>query len=175
MSSFIVFTEPTMSALARVLREEYRKSFELSSNIINIFLCFSAYKLFHKMLIDHKVSVSCYVFLKFYRYYYLPFFIQQICLLCVDILEYELNRYDKLKNQIVSAPRETKPSKVPTVSKLPVPRSAPITSKIVRSQIPVSANANSDSRRHSASHENVKQTAKGLYSFFFFYLKSNAG
>lgn len=45
-----------MSALARVLREEYRKSFELSSNIINIFLCFSAYKIFHKMLIDHKVS-----------------------------------------------------------------------------------------------------------------------
>lgn len=45
-----------MSALARVLREEYRKSFELSSNIINIFLCFSAYKIFHKMLNDHKVS-----------------------------------------------------------------------------------------------------------------------
>lgn len=45
-----------MSALARVLREEYRKSFELSSNIINIFLCFSAYKIFHKILIDHKVS-----------------------------------------------------------------------------------------------------------------------
>lgn len=45
-----------MSALARVLREEYRKSFELSSNIINIFLRFSAYKIFHKMLIDHKVS-----------------------------------------------------------------------------------------------------------------------
>lgn len=46
-----------MSALARVLREEYRKSFELSSNIINIFLCFSAYKIFHKMLNDHKVSI----------------------------------------------------------------------------------------------------------------------
>ncbi|KAL5237021.1 hypothetical protein ACI65C_004431 [Semiaphis heraclei] len=130
-------SEPTMSALARVLREEYRKSFELSSNIINIFLCFSAYKIFHKMLIDHK-----------------------ICLLCVEVLEYELNRYDKLKSQIVSAPRESKHSKVPTLSKLPVPRSAPITSKIVRSQIPVCASTNSDSRRHSASFENVKQTAK---------------
>jgi len=80
----------------------------------------------------------------------------------VEVLEYELNRYDKLKSQIVSAPRESKPSKVPTPSKLPVPRSAPITSKIVRSQIPVCASTNSDSRRHSASFENVK-TAKGKY------------
>lgn len=81
----------------------------------------------------------------------------------MEVLEYELNRYDKLKSQIVSAPRESKHSKVPTLSKLPVPRSAPITSKIVRSQIPVCASTNSDSRRHSASFENVKQTAKGKY------------
>jgi len=85
------------------------------------------------------------------------------------VLEYELNRYDKLKSQIVSAPRESKPSKVPTPSKLPVPRSAPITSKIVRSQIPISASTNSDSRRHSASFENVKQTVKGKYSFLNIY------
>ncbi|VVC44119.1 Hypothetical protein CINCED_3A013231 [Cinara cedri] len=130
-------SEPTMSALARVLREEYRKSFELSSNIINIFLCFSAYKIFHKMLIDHKIY-----------------------LLCVEVLEYELNRYDKLKSQIVSSPREPKQSKVPTLSKLPVPKSAPIPSKIVRSQIPISATTNSDNRRHSASLENVKQNFK---------------
>lgn len=81
----------------------------------------------------------------------------------MEVLEFELNRYDKLKSQIVSAPRETKQSKVPTLSKLPVPRSAPITSKIVRSQIPVSANTNSDSRRHSASFENSKQNIKGIY------------
>lgn len=87
-------------------------------------------------------------------------------MLCVEVLEYELNRYDKLKSQIVSAPRELKPSKVPTVSKLPIPRSAPSTSKIVRSQIPVSASTNSDSRRHSASYENVKQTAKGILLIF---------
>lgn len=83
-------------------------------------------------------------------------------MLCVEVLEYELNRYDKLKSQIVTTPRESKISKVPTPSKLPVPRSAPITSKIVRSQIPISANTNSDSRRHSASFESIKQTAKGL-------------
>lgn len=58
-----------MSALARVLREEYRKSFELSSNIINIFLCFSAYKIFHKMLIDHKVSFLCTI-VKFLNFSY---------------------------------------------------------------------------------------------------------
>lgn len=90
----------------------------------------------------------------------------QICLLCVEVLEYELNRYDKLKSQIANTPHESsKPSKVPTPSKLPVPRSAPIASKIVRSQIPVMASSNSDNRRHSASFENVKQTIKGKYYF----------
>jgi len=90
-------------------------------------------------------------------------------LLCVEVLEYELNRYDKLKSQIVNAP-QSKQSKVPTPSKLPVPRSAPITSKIIRSQIPISANTNSDSRRHSASFENVKQTVKGKILLLFEYL-----
>lgn len=84
-------------------------------------------------------------------------------MLCVEILEYELNRYDKLKSQIVNTPRESKPSKVPTLSKLPVPRSAPIASKIVRSQIPVVASTNSDNRRHSASIENAKQTVNSMY------------
>lgn len=93
----------------------------------------------------------------------------------MDVLEYELNRYDKLKSQIVSAPRDSKqPSKVPTVSKLPVPRSAPIQSKIVRSQIPVSANTNSDNRRHSASFESVKQqTIKGLYCCYYYFFFFN--
>lgn len=83
----------------------------------------------------------------------------------MEVLEYELNRYDKLKSQIVTTPRESKLSKLPTPSKLPVPRSAPITSKIVRSQIPVSSNTNNDSRRHSASFE--KQTIKGIPTYLF--------
>lgn len=84
-------------------------------------------------------------------------------MLCVEILEYELNRYDKLKSQLVNTPRESKPSKVPTPSKLPVPRSAPIASKIVRSQIPIVASTNSDNRRHSASNEIAKQTVNSMY------------
>lgn len=82
----------------------------------------------------------------------------------MEVLEYELNRYDKLKSQIANAPRESKLSKVPTPSKLPVPRSAPITTKIVRSQIPVISSTNSDNRRHSASFE--KQTMKGTFIYF---------
>lgn len=82
----------------------------------------------------------------------------------MEVLEYELNRYDKLKSQIVTTPRESKISKLPTPSKLPVPRSAPITSKIIRSQIPVSSSNNNDSRRHSATFE--KQTVKGMLIFF---------
>lgn len=88
-------------------------------------------------------------------------------MLCVEILEHELSRYDKLKSQIVNTPRESKQSKVPTPSKLPVPRSAPIPSKIVRSQIPVVASNNSDNRRHSASFENVKQNLKGIHLCFY--------
>lgn len=83
-----------------------------------------------------------------------------MCFLCIDVLDYELNRYDKIKSQIVNTPKDMKTSKLPTMSKLPVPRSAPGVSKIARSQIPISASNSNDNRRHSASYDNSKQNLK---------------
>ncbi len=42
-------------ALARVLKEDWKKSIELSTNIVYIFFCFSTFSVFHKMLGQHKV------------------------------------------------------------------------------------------------------------------------
>lgn len=55
----IVHTEALLSALSRVLREDWRKSLDLSINIIYIFFCFSTYTRFHNVIIQYKVSVRC--------------------------------------------------------------------------------------------------------------------
>lgn len=54
---FFVNTEALLSALSRVLREDWRKSLDLSINIIYIFFCFSTYTRFHNVIIQYKVSV----------------------------------------------------------------------------------------------------------------------
>lgn len=48
-----------LSALARVLREDWRKSLELSTNIIYIFFCFSSYTQFHPVIIQYRVCRNC--------------------------------------------------------------------------------------------------------------------
>lgn len=48
--------EAMLSALARVLREDWRKSMELSTNIIYIFFCFSSYTQFHSVIVQYRVS-----------------------------------------------------------------------------------------------------------------------
>lgn len=45
-----------LSALARVLREDWRKSLELSTNIIYIFFCFSTYSRFHPVIVQYRVN-----------------------------------------------------------------------------------------------------------------------
>lgn len=48
--------EACLSALSRVLREDWRKSLDLSTNIIYIFFCFSTYTKFHPVIVQYKVS-----------------------------------------------------------------------------------------------------------------------
>ncbi len=48
--------EPLILALARVLREEWKKSIELTTNIVYIFFCFSTFSVFHHVLSQHKVG-----------------------------------------------------------------------------------------------------------------------
>lgn len=47
--------ESCLSALSRVLREDWRKSLDLSTNIIYIFFCFSTYTKFHSVIVQYKV------------------------------------------------------------------------------------------------------------------------
>nr|CAD7425413.1 unnamed protein product [Timema monikensis] len=46
--------ESVLSALSRVLREDWKKSIELSTNIVYIFFCFSTYSQFHHVILQYK-------------------------------------------------------------------------------------------------------------------------
>ncbi|XP_066602275.1 kinesin-associated protein 3 isoform X2 [Prorops nasuta] len=69
--------ESLLSALARVLREDWKKSIELSTNIIYIFFCFSTYSKFHNIILEYRIGS-----------------------LCMDILDSELRRYDQWKEDM---------------------------------------------------------------------------
>lgn len=69
--------EAVLSALSRVLREDWKKSLDLSTNIIYIFFCFSTYTRFHNVIVQYKIGS-----------------------LCMEVIEYELKRYDQMKHDL---------------------------------------------------------------------------
>ncbi|XP_058064273.1 kinesin-associated protein 3 isoform X1 [Anopheles bellator] len=69
--------EAVLSALSRVLREDWRRSLDLSTNIIYIFFCFSTYTNFHSVIVNYKIGS-----------------------LCMDVIDFELRRYDQMKNDL---------------------------------------------------------------------------
>jgi len=69
--------EAVLSALSRVLREDWRKSLDLSTNIIYTFFCFSTYTHFHSVIVKYKIGS-----------------------LCMDVIEHELKRYDQMKQDL---------------------------------------------------------------------------
>ncbi|KFB52104.1 AGAP000187-PA-like protein [Anopheles sinensis] len=69
--------EAVLSALSRVLREDWRRSLDLSTNIIYIFFCFSTYTNFHSVIVNYKIGS-----------------------LCMDVIDYELRRYDQMKHDL---------------------------------------------------------------------------
>lgn len=48
-----------LSALSRILREEWKTSTELTTNIIYTFFCFSSFTDFHGVISHHKVGAMC--------------------------------------------------------------------------------------------------------------------
>lgn len=48
-----------MSALSRILREEWTTSTELTTNIVYTFFCFSSFSEFHEVISHHKVGALC--------------------------------------------------------------------------------------------------------------------
>ncbi|XP_076247104.1 kinesin associated protein 3 isoform X2 [Calliopsis andreniformis] len=69
--------ESLLSALARVLREDWKRSMELSTNIVYIFFCFSTYSQFHNIILEYRIGS-----------------------LCMDIIDSELRRYDQWKEDM---------------------------------------------------------------------------
>ncbi|XP_055375218.1 kinesin-associated protein 3 isoform X2 [Condylostylus longicornis] len=69
--------EAALSALSRVLREDWRKSLDLSTNIIYTFFCFSTYTKFHPVIVQYKIGS-----------------------LCMDVIDYELRRYESMRNEL---------------------------------------------------------------------------
>ena len=51
--------ETVLSALARILREEWKSSTELTTNIVYTFFCFSSFSEFHTVISHHKVGALC--------------------------------------------------------------------------------------------------------------------
>ncbi|KAL0849134.1 hypothetical protein ABMA28_013483 [Loxostege sticticalis] len=87
--------EALLSALSRVLREEWKRSIELSTNIVYTFFCFSTYNEFHPVIIQYKIGS-----------------------LCMDVIDYELKRYDQWKEKVEGK----KPLLTPEKSELPKSR-----------------------------------------------------
>jgi len=69
--------ETLLGALARVLSEDWRKSTELSTNIVYIFFCFSSFSQFHSVITHFKIGG-----------------------LTMSILENELKRFDNMKEEL---------------------------------------------------------------------------
>ncbi|RZF32208.1 hypothetical protein LSTR_LSTR004071 [Laodelphax striatellus] len=93
--------ESVLSALSRVLREDWKKSIELSTNIVHTFFCFSIYITFHPIIRRYKVGS-----------------------LILEIVKFELERYTKLKSELEALSKsggETVTG-IP-ISRLPLPRS----------------------------------------------------
>ncbi|XP_052756860.1 kinesin-associated protein 3 [Galleria mellonella] len=95
--------EALLSALSRVLREEWKRSIELSTNIVYTFFCFSTYNEFHQVIIQYKIGS-----------------------LCMDVIDYELKRYDQWKEKVEGKKQLLTPDKseLPK-SRIPEPKRRP--------------------------------------------------
>uniref|UniRef100_A0A1I7T4U2 Kinesin-associated protein n=1 Tax=Caenorhabditis tropicalis TaxID=1561998 RepID=A0A1I7T4U2_9PELO len=67
----LVNNETLMMALSRVFREDWKKHFEVATNIMNTFVNMSKFAMFHGALLHHKIGS-----------------------LCVNAMEHETKRYD---------------------------------------------------------------------------------
>ncbi|XP_041972064.1 kinesin-associated protein 3 [Aricia agestis] len=95
--------EALLSALSRVLREEWKRSIELSTNIVYTFFCFSTYIEFHSVIIQYKIGS-----------------------LCMDVIDYELKRYDQWKEKVEGKKQILTPDKTELPkSRIPEPKRRP--------------------------------------------------
>ncbi|XP_076018238.1 kinesin-associated protein 3a [Genypterus blacodes] len=73
----LLHNEAALSALARVLKEDWKQSVELATIIIYIFFCFSSFSQFHGVVSHYKIGA-----------------------LCMSVVEHELKRYDVWREEL---------------------------------------------------------------------------
>lgn len=144
--------ESLLSVLSRVLREDWKKSLDLSVNLVGVFQKFSEYSIFHHILLQQKIGS-----------------------LCIEIITHELKKYEDFRVD-VETPKDEKVDKITSFrSKLPVPRNAksaiiPETQK-VKSQIPVKNNRRyslvvdepqTDSKEQKNETDKYEQTSRKI-------------
>lgn len=78
----LLHSQTLLGALSRVLRDDWKKSTELASNIVYIFFCFSAFSQFHQVITDNKIGG-----------------------ISLQIIEYELEKYKKWKKELTDKRR----------------------------------------------------------------------
>lgn len=104
----LAHNELLVSALGRVLREDWKRSISLTTHLVFTFFCFSVYSRFHQVILKCKVGS-----------------------ICMDIIDFELRRFDKWKVEMEGGDL---PSDAPIVKKT-CPSSASLF-EIPRSRIP---------------------------------------
>lgn len=67
--------ESLLSVLSRVLREDWKKNLELSINLVSVFEKISEYTVFHHIILEQKIGS-----------------------LCIEMITYELKKYEDLNN-----------------------------------------------------------------------------
>ncbi|XP_068096280.1 kinesin-associated protein 3 [Hyperolius riggenbachi] len=73
----LLLNETALGALARVLREDWKQSVELATNIIYIFFCFSSFTQFHGLITHYKIGA-----------------------LCMNIIDHELKRHELWQEEL---------------------------------------------------------------------------
>lgn len=118
--------ESALSALSRVLREDWKKNMDLATNIVYIFYCFSSYSQFHPVIIQCKIGS-----------------------LCMELIDHELRRYDTWRGP-VEEQRLNSPSSQRSAS--PGARDV----KKRQSMIPVGKKRSDSANRLSASSDDYR-------------------
>ena len=70
-------SETVVSALHRVLSDDWKRSTDLAINIIYIFFCFSSFARFHAVIVHFKIGS-----------------------MCMSLVEHELKKYDLWKQEL---------------------------------------------------------------------------
>ncbi|KAF7284009.1 hypothetical protein GWI33_022631 [Rhynchophorus ferrugineus] len=112
--------ETLISALGRVLREDWKRSITLSTHLVFTFFCFSMYSQFHEIILKCKVGS-----------------------ICMDIIDFELRRYDKWKADLEGS-------------------AAPADTPIVKKSCPNSANANIKAAMDGSIYDDLTTSMENL-------------